>query len=115
MSTLIKDLCGGRVSEFMKYDALFVSEDLKDICDRQFRRLSDLEKQVMSRLASENEPVSISQLLNDMQIPPSELFKVMQSLGRRCLLEKKEKGETVFKLQPVVKQYVKIEYTGNLE
>ena len=61
----------------------------------------------MSRLASENEPVSISQLLNVMQIPPSELFKVMQSLGRRCLLEKKENGETVFKLPSVVKQYVK--------
>lgn len=107
VATPIKDLCGGRVCEFLKYDALFVSEDLKDIFDRQFSRLSDLEKQVMSRLASENEPVSISQLLNVMQIPPSELFKVMQSLGRRCLLEKKENGETVFKLPSVVKQYVK--------
>ena len=107
VATPIKDLCGGRVAEFLKYDALFVSEDLKDICDRQFSRLSDLEKQVMSRLATENEPVSISQLLNDMQISPSELFKVMQSLGRRCLLEKKENGETIFKLQAVVKQYVK--------
>jgi len=111
VATLIKDLCSGRVAEFLKYDALFVSEDLKDIFDRQFSRLSDLEKQVMSKLATENEPVSISQLLIDMQISPSELFKVMQSLGRRCLLEKKENGETVFKLQAVVKQYVKIEYS----
>ncbi|HEY9853213.1 MAG TPA: NB-ARC domain-containing protein [Leptolyngbyaceae cyanobacterium] len=107
VATLIKDLCGGRVAEFLKYDELFVSEDLKDIFDRQFSKLSDLEKQVMSRLANQNEPVSISQLLNDVQISPSELFKVMQSLGRRCLLEKKENGETVFKLQAVVRQYLK--------
>ncbi|MFB2918402.1 NB-ARC domain-containing protein [Aerosakkonema funiforme] len=111
VATLVKDLCSGRVAEFLKYDALFVSEDLKDICDRQFSRLSDLEKQVMSRLATENEPVSISELIDKMQISPTELFKVMQSLGRRCLLEKQENGETIFKLQAVVKQYVKIEYS----
>lgn len=115
MATSIEDLCGGRVADFLKYDALFVSEDLKDIFDRQFSRLSHLEKQVMSRLVAENEPVSISQLIDKMQISPTELFKVMQSLGRRCLLEKKENGETIFKLQPVVEQYVKIEYSRNLE
>lgn len=107
IATSIEDVCGGRVSEFLKYDALFVSEDLKDICDRQFNRLSDLEKQVMSKLAAENEPVSVCQLIDKMQISPTELFKVMQSLGRRCLLEKEENGETGFKLQAVVKQYVK--------
>ena len=111
VATLIKDLCGGKVAEFLKYDALFVSEDLKDIFDRQFSKLSELEKQVMTRLAIESEPVSISQLIDKMQISPTDLFKIMQSLGRRCLLEKQENGETIFKLQAVVKQYVKIEYS----
>ncbi|HAZ48241.1 MAG TPA: ATPase [Cyanobacteria bacterium UBA11369] len=107
VATLIKDLCGGKVSEFLKYDALFVSEDLKDILARQYNRLSDLEKQIMAGLARENEAVSISQLIEKMQLSPPDLFNAMQSLVRRCLLEKKENGETVVKLQSVVKQYVK--------
>jgi hypothetical protein len=39
------------------------------------------------------------------------LFNAVQSLNRRFLIEKKEQGsETLFTLQPVVKQYVKTQY-----
>jgi len=38
-------------------------EDLKDVLHEPFDRTSELEKQVMSKLARENQPVTIAKLL----------------------------------------------------
>lgn len=74
-------------------------------CDR----LSEIEKQIIRRVAEENEAIAISQLLSHLQLPASELINAMQSLGRRSLISKINQGnETLLNLQPVVKQYVKI-------
>lgn len=101
---MIQDLFAGSVAEFLKYDTLYLGEELKDSLAEQFNRLSDVEQQVMSALAQEAEPVSMSKLLEGVKVPPSEVFSAMQSLGRRSLIEK---SQTVFNLQPVVRQYVR--------
>jgi len=86
-----------------------LNEDLKDILHQEFDRLSDMEKQIVYSVAVENEAVAISQLLSHLQLPASELMNAMQSLGRRSLISKLNQGnETLFNLQPVLKQYVKI-------
>jgi len=122
VATMIQELFGGRVSEFLKYDTLVLGNDLTAILHRLFNRLSDLEKKVMYRVASEESPVSISQLLEDIKLSPSELFNGIQSLGRRSLIEKatptliekkEQSNETLFAVQPVVRQYVKTQYAGN--
>ncbi|MCL1463067.1 NB-ARC domain-containing protein [Argonema galeatum] len=114
VATMIQELFRGKVSEFLKYDTLVLNEDLKAILHQQFNRLSELEKQVISRIGNESVPVSIYQLLENMQLSPSELFNGIQSLGRRSLIEKKEQSnETLFAVQPVVRQYVKTQYAGN--
>jgi hypothetical protein len=111
VATLIKDLFSGRVSEFLKYDSLFLGEDLQSVLRPTFNRLSESEKKVMSALASQAKPVSISELLEHIHLSPPDLFNAVQSLNRRFLIEKKEQGsETLFTLQPVVKQYVKTQY-----
>jgi hypothetical protein len=38
-------------------------EDLKDVLQQQYDRTSELEKQVMSLLARENQPVNLAKLL----------------------------------------------------
>jgi hypothetical protein len=101
---MIQDLFAGSVAEFLKYDTLYLGEELKDSLAEQFNRLSDVEKQLMSALAQEAEPVSMSKLLEGVKVPPSEVFSAMQSLGRRSLIEK---TQAVFNLQPVVRQYVR--------
>lgn len=108
VATMIQDLFSGSVSEFFNCNSLFLNEDLQFILAQHFNRLSGSEKQVMSALASEAEPLLISQLIEVSKLAPSRLLDSLQSLGRRSLIEKKEQGnKTLFTLQPVLRQYVK--------
>jgi len=53
-------------------------------------------------------PVSLSQLRSQTELSPSNLLKAMQSLSRRCLIEKRDSDqETVFAMPPILKEYVK--------
>jgi predicted transcriptional regulator len=79
-------------------------EDLKAVLQQQYDRTSELEKQVMSLLATENQPVNVAKLLQNGQISSSHLLNALQSLSRRCWIEKQE---TLYTLPPVLKQYIK--------
>lgn len=54
-------------------------------------------------------PVSLSQLREETELSPSDLLRAMQSLSRRCLIEKQDSDqETVFSMLPIIKEYIKI-------
>ncbi|MCU0544363.1 MAG: NB-ARC domain-containing protein [Oscillatoriaceae cyanobacterium Prado104] len=111
VATMIQDLFNGSISEFLSDDSLFLG-DLESLLHQLFNRLSDREKQVMSRLASEAAPVSLAQLQENMQLSRSDLLKVMQSLGRRSLIEKIQEGDRIrFAICPVLKEYVNTNYS----
>ncbi|WP_293124999.1 NB-ARC domain-containing protein [Microcoleus sp. bin38.metabat.b11b12b14.051] len=119
VATMIQDLFNGNISELLSDDSLFLG-DLESLLDQPFNRLSEPEKQVMSSLASETAPVSIAKLRENMQlsrsrqrcVAVSQLLKIMQSLGRRSLIEKIQEGDrTFFTLGPVVQEYVKTQYS----
>ncbi len=76
---MIQELFGGKVSEFIKYDTLVLGNDLTAILHRLFNRLSDLEKKVMYRVASEESPVSISQLLEDLTLSGLAYTEILQT------------------------------------
>jgi AAA+ ATPase superfamily predicted ATPase len=103
VATLIQEL-GIGATELLIDDTILLPEDLKDVLDEQFDRTSELEKQVMSLLATENQPVNFAKLLQNGQISSSDLLNALQSLSRRCLLEK---IENFYTLSPVLKQYIK--------
>ncbi|WP_366049333.1 hypothetical protein [Microcoleus sp. PH2017_11_PCY_U_A] len=110
IATMIQDLFGGSVSEFLSYDTLFLG-DLESLLHQQCDRLSESEKQVISWLASEAEPVEISKISANLELSPSALLQAVQSLGRRLLIEKVKQGEkTLFTLQPVFIEYVKNQF-----
>ncbi|MGB7709310.1 MAG: NB-ARC domain-containing protein [Microcoleus sp.] len=107
VAATIQEIFRGRVAEFLKYDMLFLGEELAATLHPQINRLSELEKKLISQLSREANPVSIEQLLQDAELSPSELFDGLQSLGRRSLVETEEQeNETLFNLCPVVRQYV---------
>lgn len=107
VATTIQEIFRGRVAEFLKYDMLFLGEELAATLHPQINRLSELEKKLISQLSREANPVSIEQLLKDAELSPSELFNGLQSLGRRSLVETEEQeNEMLFNLCPVVRQYV---------
>ncbi|WP_449420947.1 AAA family ATPase [Phormidium nigroviride] len=107
-TTIIQDLFGSSVSEFLQCDGVILSESLQAQLDQQFQRLTQPEIAIMIQLTEENEPVSLPQIIKTVQLSKSDLLNAMQSLGMRLFLDTEEQGKTTFfSLNPVMKQYVK--------
>src|ERR671933_814537 len=100
VANLIQDL-GGGVTELLPNDTILLPEDLKDVLQQQCDRLSEIEKQVLSLLARESQPVNLAKLLENGMMPASDLLNALQSLSRRCLIQ--QQG-SFYALPQVVKQ-----------
>ncbi|WP_377476029.1 MAG: NB-ARC domain-containing protein [Microcoleus anatoxicus] len=106
VATMIQDLFGGSVSEFLSYDTLFLG-DLESLLEQQCDRLTASEQKVMGWLASTSEPADISKIPENLQLSPPEVLKVIQSLGRRSLVETvKRNGRSHFTILPVIREYI---------
>ena len=106
VATLIQDLFGGSVSEFLSYDTLFLG-DLESLLHQHFDRLTASEQQAIAWLANTPEPADISKIPENLQLSPPELLKVMQSLGRRSLVETvKQNGRSHFTIGPIIREYI---------
>ncbi|MEZ2304789.1 MAG: NB-ARC domain-containing protein [Microcoleus sp.] len=103
VASLIQEL-GGGVTDLLPNDTILLPEDLKDVLQQQFDRLSELEKQVISLLAKESQPVDRIKLLENDTIPLPDLANALQSLSRRCWIEQQGSSYT---LSPIMKQYIK--------
>ena len=101
VANFIQEL-GGCVTELLPDDTILLPEDLKDILQQQFSRLSEIEKQVFSLLAKESDAIELTKLLEKETIPASDLLNALQSLSRRCLIEKQG---SCYALSPVLRQY----------
>ena len=107
VAAAIQDLFSGNVSDFLSYDSLVLG-DLEYLLHQHFQRLSDSEKQVMSWLANQNKAVEISKKPAFLELSPSEFLKAVESLRRRLLIEKVQKGDrTLFAVQRAIAEYVK--------
>ena len=103
----IQDLFSGKISDFLSYDSLVLG-DLEYLLHQHFQRLSETEKQVLCWLANQNKPVEISKKPALLELSPSEFLKAVESLRRRLLIEKVQKGDrTLFQLQPAIAEYIK--------
>ncbi|MCL1466152.1 NB-ARC domain-containing protein [Argonema galeatum] len=101
VANFIQEL-GVCVTELLPDDTILLPEDLKDILEEQFSRLSEIEKQVLSLLAKESDAINLVKLLENGRIPASDLLKALQSLSRRCLIE--QQG-TFYTLPPILREY----------
>jgi hypothetical protein len=107
VAATIQELFSGSVSDFLSYDTLLLG-DLEALLHPHFHRLSESEKQVMSWVANQISAVELSKMPAHLQLTPPEFLKVMQSLSRRCLLERLQDGNRqLFTLQPAIREYVK--------
>lgn len=104
VATLIQEL-GFNVTDLLQNDIILLPEDVKDILRQQCDRLSDTEKQILSILARETQPLKLAKLIDKQPNLNLELVNVLQSLQRRCLVEKIENS---FWLSPLIKQYLVI-------
>ncbi|WZF20347.1 NB-ARC domain-containing protein [Nostoc sp. UHCC 0302] len=109
-----QELFNGRIAEILNYvqQGLAVFDDIRDLLQRQFDRLSEIEQEMFFWLAINREPLSLSELGEDLITTASKrrLPDAIQSLLRRSLIEKVEptlieREEGRFFLQPVVLEY----------
>jgi hypothetical protein len=80
-------------------------EDISDLLDRQFKRLSTAEQKVLFCIAIHREPISLARICESMigLTPEQSVPKQLNSLIRRSIVEK---TDGLFCLQPVVMEYV---------
>jgi len=100
----INEVFFGDISMFLaRGKPLF--NDLYDLLDWHFNRLSDLEREVLYWLAIDREPISLLELEADILTASSQrkLTSTLQSLQRRIPLEK---SSARFTLQPVLIEHV---------
>lgn len=115
-ATMIQELFAGKVTEFLTYPSLILSNAIASQLSRLWIKLSKPEKQVMNYLAKQEDAVTLSQILQEISHPPTELLKAVQSLKRRCLLEDTPNfvGAThvenyrtaLLKIHPIFKHYL---------
>ncbi|MBC1235744.1 NB-ARC domain-containing protein [Nostoc sp. 2RC] len=91
------------IEQYLRQGALF--DDVRELINKQFNRLSLLEKEIMYWLAIHREPVKDLELRKDIfsSVLDVELFNILASLKRRSLIERHQTG---FTLQNVVMEYV---------
>ncbi|HAX77620.1 MAG TPA: ATPase [Cyanobacteria bacterium UBA11372] len=115
-ATMIEELFAGKVAEFLAYPALVLSNSLESQLSRLWIRLTESEKQVMNYLATQEDAVTLSHILQEISHPPTDLLKAIQSLKRRFFLEDMPNtiaashGEnhrsSLLKINPILKHYL---------
>lgn len=105
VAAAVQDLFQGNISEFLRVLNTFVFDDIRDLLDRQFARLSPLEQDIMFWLALNREVTTFAELREEVLCPVArqKLPSTVRSLKHRCLLESRPTG---FTQQPVVMEYV---------
>jgi WD40 repeat protein/transcriptional regulator with XRE-family HTH domain len=107
VAAAIGDLFSGSITEVLPYlsQGLAVFEDIRDLLDRQFARLSEAEQKTLFWFAIHREPVLIADIREDVVDPAAQqsVPNLINSLLRRSLIEK---NDGLFFLQPVVMEYI---------
>lgn len=107
VASATQDLFNSSICEFLEYlsQRILVFEDIRDLLDRQFNRLSEAEQKTLFWFAIHREPLTITDIQTSVigSVQQQSIPQHINSLFRRSLLEKKDRA---FSLQPVVMEYV---------
>jgi len=100
----IRELFGGDIAAFLQHDTVVV-QDVRDLLDQQFGRLSLLERDLLYWLAIEREQVGLDVLQENTghRIARGELLAALHTLHRRSLLEQSQQG---FSISSVILTYL---------
>ena len=109
VATTVYDLFSNNIAEFFQqiHQETAVYGDIRTLLEKQFNRLSELEKRLMYWLAIHREYVSLAELKSDLLTtePAISVLEAVESLLRRSLIEK-EAGSGRFRPSSVVMEYV---------
>ncbi|WP_236721384.1 NB-ARC domain-containing protein [Trichormus sp. NMC-1] len=107
ISTLIKDVFQGEVSEFLQEQCLILTEDIKTQLDLTWMKLTEVEKQILLKISQNPQSVSRHDIKNSLSLSSTDIINGLQSLTRRYLLTKLESNEKSFHISSAFKEYLK--------
>ncbi len=107
IASLIRTIFAGKVSEFLREDALLVTEEIKFRFNELFERLSPIEQQIAVEVSKSSQPVSREDLRKSLSLSSMDLINGLQSLSKRYLLKTTEGDKIGFKLSPVFREYIR--------
>lgn len=119
LNTVVKTiqcLFNNKLSEFLTWDSVIVTEPFQTKLLEQLNRLDDSEMQILSYLSRNTTPVLREQLRNDIHLgSDSKLINTLKSLEQRSILEKiTETNQTFFTVAPVVMNVIREHYNIDL-
>jgi WD40 repeat protein len=107
IAAAIQDVFENDVANFIEFvrQGNLVFDDIRNLLERQFNRLTDTEKEIMYWLAIERESVTLQELQENSVSSTSsgEILPALASLQRRSIIEKTAAS---FTQQPVVMEYI---------
>uniref|UniRef100_B8HZ95 WD-40 repeat protein n=1 Tax=Cyanothece sp. (strain PCC 7425 / ATCC 29141) TaxID=395961 RepID=B8HZ95_CYAP4 len=107
VASFITEVFAGDLSQLLTFlgQSSCIFDDIRELLDQQFRRLSAQERELMIWLAIKREPVNLTELPEDLLHPasPPQLLQVLAALQGRSLIEKINHQ---FTQQPVLMEYV---------
>ncbi|HRW10167.1 MAG TPA: BTAD domain-containing putative transcriptional regulator, partial [Caldilineaceae bacterium] len=108
----IDELYFGDIEAFLAEETL-IFDDIRDVLDQHFARLSPLEQEIMTWLAIEREPITAQALAENLLGPVNhrDYLEALRSLQRRMLLQPFADG---FGLQNVVTEYTTDRFVDQL-
>jgi DNA replication protein DnaC len=109
ISLTILELFDGEVSLFLEQmqDEIYLG-DIECLIESHLQRLSETEKKVIHWLSNQTETVKTSLKPTNLDLSPSEFLTTLQSLIRRCLVDKIQlDNQSYFQLNAVFKAYLK--------
>lgn len=103
-ATTIQDLFDGNINKFLEQGTV-VFGDIWEVLDRQFNRLTALEKQIMFLLASNRKPLTLEELQECIVpiVPYRNLLEALESLQQRSVIKR---NLTYFTQQPIITDYI---------
>lgn len=108
-ATMIQELFSSRVTDFLAYPELILSNEITFQLSRLWSRLTESEQQVINYLAKQENGVALMQVLQEIPDQPTDILKTIQSLKRRCLLEDNSYEDhhvSLLKINSIFKYYI---------
>ena len=108
VAQIIHKLFNSHLDEFLAQNSLVFGE-INQLLNKSFNRLSILETEILYWLASESQPMSLSDIQNGipLSIYPVELIEALESLNQRSLIETNQiQQRSVFDLSPMMREFV---------
>ncbi|WP_299485172.1 NB-ARC domain-containing protein [Acaryochloris sp. IP29b_bin.137] len=90
VAAFVRDVFDGNLDAFLTFvrESSYIFDDIQDLLDQQFHRLSALEQEVMYWFSIKREPITLHDLCTSLQRSSNDFIQVLASLQGRALIEK---------------------------